>query len=114
MEIKANFQAGQVVFLEYCDTRLYAEVIQVVIERNLCWVRPLFLIIQECESSQLSDLRSTSDILSPINWFQSALDTEVIDLYAQMLAKEAKPEFSEIAKQQLYKFIQQFWEANLH
>ncbi len=45
MEIKLNFQAGQIVFLEYGDSRLYAEVIQVVVERNLCWVRPLYYLL---------------------------------------------------------------------
>lgn len=112
METKANFQAGQIVFLEYGDSRLYAEVIQVVVERHLCWVRPLLLITQECESPQLTDLRSTSDILWSINWFQPALDTQVIALYATILAKEPRPELSKKAKQQLYQFIQQLWQAD--
>ncbi len=90
MEIKLNFQAGQIVFLEYGDSRLYAEVIQVVVERNLCWVRPLLLVIQESEARQVSDLRSTSDLLWAINLFQPALDTEVIELYTQILVKETK------------------------
>ena len=112
MEIKANFQAGQIVFLEYGDSRLYAEVIQVVVERNLCWVRPLLLVIQEWEARQVSDLRSTSDLLWAINLFQPALDTEVIELYTQILVKEPKPELFQAAKQQLHQFIQQLWQEN--
>ncbi|MGB3757867.1 MAG: hypothetical protein WBA07_16060 [Rivularia sp. (in: cyanobacteria)] len=112
MEIKANFQTGQIVFLEYGDSRLYAEVIQVVVERNLCWVRPLLLVIQECEARQVSDLRSTSDLLWAINLFQPALDTEVIELYTQILVKEPKPELFPAAKQQLHQFIQQLWQEN--
>lgn len=112
MEIKLNFQAGQIVFLEYGDSRLYAEVIQVVVERNLCWVRPLLLVIQESEARQVSDLRSTSDLLWAINLFQPALDTEVIELYTQILVKEPKPELFQAAKQQLHQFIQQLWQEN--
>lgn len=112
MEIKANFQAGQIVFLEYGGSKLYAEVIQVVIERQLCWVRPLLLVTQESESSQVTDLRSTSDLLWSINLFQPALDTQVIALYSQILAKEPSPELSQKAKQQLHQFIEQLWQAN--
>lgn len=112
MESKINFQAGQIVFLEYGDSRLYAEVIQVVVERNLCWVRPLLLLNQDYEAAQVIDLRSTSDILWPINLFQPALDTEVIELYSQFLVKEPQPQLSEKAKQQVYAFIQELWQAN--
>lgn len=112
MEIKENFQAGQIVFLEYRQSRLYAEVIQVVVERNLCWVRPLLLVNQEYEAPQVTDLRSTSDLLWSKNWFQAAVDTQVIGLYSQFLSKEPKPELSQKAKQQLHQFIQQLWQAN--
>ena len=113
MEIKLNFQAGQIVFLEYTDSRLYTEVIQVVVERDLCWVRPLLLVNQQySEAPQINDLRSTSDLLWPINLFQPALDTQVIELYAQILIKEPKPELSQTAKQMLHQFIQELWQAN--
>lgn len=112
MEIKADFQAGQIVFLEYSDNRLYTEVIQVVVERNLCWVRPLLLVNQESESQQITDLRSTSDLLWSKNLFQPALDTQVIELYSQILVKEPKPELSQIAKQRLHQFIQRLWQAH--
>lgn len=112
MEIKSNFQSGQIVFLEYGDSRLYAEVIQVVAERNLCWVRPLLLVIQEYSLSKVTDLRSTSDLLWAINLFQPALDTEVIELYTQILIKEPKPELLPAAKQELHQFIQRLWQDN--
>ena len=112
MEIEANFQAGQIVFLEYDDNRLYTEVIQVVVERDLCWVRPLLLVNQESESQQITDLRSTSDLLWPKNLFQPALDTQVIELYSEVLVKEPEPELSHTAKQRLHQFIQRLWQAN--
>jgi len=95
--------------LEYGNTKLYAEVIQVVVERDLCWVRPLLLVTQECEPMQVTDLRSTSDLLWSINLFQPALDTQVIALYNQILAKEPNPQSSPQAKQQLHQFIVQLW-----
>lgn len=112
MEIEANFQAGQIVFLEYNDDRLYTEVIQVVVERDLCWVRPLLLVNQESESQQITDLRSTSDLLWSRNLFQPALDTQVIEFYSQILVKEPNPELSQTAKQKLHQFIQQLWQAH--
>lgn len=112
MEIKAKFQAGQIVFLEYGDSKLYAEVIQVVVERHLCWVRPLFLVTTECEPPQVTDLRSTNDLLWSINVFQPAIDTQVIALYSQILAKESSPELSQEANLKLYHFMQQLWQAN--
>ncbi|MDY6900966.1 MAG: hypothetical protein SWZ49_23220 [Cyanobacteriota bacterium] len=112
MEIKANFQAGQIVFLEHNYSKLYAEVIQVVVERDLCWVRPLLLVHQENESQQVTDLRSTSDLLWSTNLFQAALDTQVVELYSQILVKEPKPELSQTAKQKLHQFIQQLWQAH--
>ncbi len=112
MEIKAKFEAGQIVFLEYGDRKLYAEVIQVVVERDLCWVRPLFLVTTECESPQVTDLRSTNDLLWSINVFQLAMDTEVIALYSQILVKESSPELSQEVNLQLYQFMQQLWQAN--
>lgn len=112
MPIEADFQAGQIVFLEYSDSRLYTEVIQIVVERNLCWARPLLLVTQECEPPKVTDLRSTNDILWSINLFQPALDSEVISLYTQILAKEPKPELFQKAKQKLHQFIEQLWQAN--
>ncbi len=73
---------------------------------------PLLLVIQESEAQQVSDLRSTSDLLWAINLFQPALDTEVIELYTQILVKEPKPELFQAAKQQLHQFIQQLWQEN--
>ena len=112
MEIKANFAAGQIVFLEHGSSKLYAEVIQVVVERNLCWVRPLLLLTHECEKSQITDLRSTNDILWSIQAFQAALDTEVVELYSQILLKEVEPELSQLAKNKLHHFIEQLWQAS--
>ncbi|WP_315791608.1 hypothetical protein [Fischerella sp. JS2] len=111
MEITPNFQPGQIVSLEHDDSKLYVEVIQVVISRQLCWVRPLLLLVKSSEPPIINDLREASDLLWPINLFRPALDTEVIDLLSQVLAKEPKPELDSPAKQLLHQFIHKVWQA---
>lgn len=110
MDISLNFQPGQIVSLEHGDRNLYAEVIQVVISRQLCWVRPLLLVKDRQELPIITDLRDGSDLLWPINLFRPALDTEVITLLSQVLVKEPKTEPDLAAKQQLHQFIQQLWQ----
>lgn len=112
MEITSDFQSGQIVSLEHDDRRLYAEVIQIVVSRQLCWVRPLLLVANTCEPLLVTDLRDGSDLLWPVNLFRPALDTEVITLLSQVLAKEPKFEPDSTAKQQLNQFIYQFWQAH--
>ncbi|MBD2345039.1 hypothetical protein [Anabaena subtropica] len=110
MDISLNFQPGQIVSLEHGDRNLYAEVIQVVISRQLCWVRPLLLVTYSQELPIITDLRDGSDLLWPINLFRPALDIEVITLLSQVLVKEPKTEPDLAAKQQLHQFIQQLWQ----
>ncbi|MBE9056464.1 hypothetical protein [Sphaerospermopsis sp. LEGE 08334] len=111
MDISFNFQPGQIVSLDYGNRNLYAEVIQVVTERNLCWVRPLLLANFTHELPLITDLRDASDLLWPVNLFRTALDTEVISLLSQLLPKEPKADTDTVAQQQLNQFIHQLWQA---
>ncbi len=112
MDISLDFlQPGQIVSLEHGDRNLYAEVIQFVVSRQLCWVRPLLMVTFIQESPLITDLRDASDLLWPANLFRPALDTEVISLLSQVLAKEPKSEPDSAAKQQLNHFIHQLWQA---
>lgn len=100
-------------FLEHDDIRLYAEVIQIVVSRHLCWVRPLLLVVNKSDEPPLiTDLRDGSDLLWPVDLFRPALDTEVITLLSQLLAKEPKSSPDSTAKQQLNQFIYQIWQAH--
>jgi hypothetical protein len=105
------FHPGQILFLECDNYRLYTELIQVVDERQLCWVRPLFLVNFQQEQPGVTDLRDGSDLLWSVNLFHRALDTDVITFLSQILAKEAKPELEPTAKQQLNLFIQMLWRS---
>ncbi|BDI16610.1 hypothetical protein ANSO36C_24120 [Nostoc cf. commune SO-36] len=112
MDISLDFlQPGQIVSLEHGDKNLYAEVIEFVVSRQLCWVRPLLMVTFIQESPLITDLRDASDLLWPANLFRPALDTEVITFLSQVLAKEPKTEPDSAAKQQLNQFIHQLWQA---
>lgn len=107
----AQFKPHQIVCLEHNHTYLYGEVIQVISARQLCWVRPLFMTIQEADSSEVSafkriDLRYTSDLLWPARLFRPALDTEVLPLIAPF--EESLTEDQQ-AKEHLHVFIRQVW-----
>ncbi len=110
MDDNLNFQSGQILFLECDRTRLYAELIQVVVSRQLCWVRPLLLVNFTEEIPSVNDLRDANDILWSINSFHPALDTDAIEFLSQVMVKEAKPELEVVAKQQLNQFIQKLWQ----
>ena len=40
-----NFKSGQIVCLESDSSYLYGEVIQVIVQRQICWVRPITIAI---------------------------------------------------------------------
>ncbi|CEJ42981.1 hypothetical protein [Umezakia ovalisporum] len=106
-----DFQPGQIVSLDHSDTNLFAEVIQLVVSRQLCWVRPLLLVSFTPEAPLVTDIRDASDLLWPVNLFRPALDTEVITLLSEILAKERKTEPDSAAKLQFHQFINQTWQA---
>jgi hypothetical protein len=98
-----DFQPGQILQLEHKRTRLYAETIQIVPQRQLCWARPLALLIlakggnwqldpQQVEHGDLAlyDLRQGADLLLPLSLFQTALDTDVIPVLAWLNTPKAQ------------------------
>ena len=114
-DFSPNFQSRQTVYLEHGDTRLYAEVIQVVEVRQRCWVRPLLLVVvpddnQLFEALAIVDLRASADLLWPSTLFRPALDTEVIAFLP--FTSEPKVDRDPTAQQQLSQFIYQVWQAH--
>jgi len=118
----SEFQPSQIVCLEHEDTRLYAEVIQVVTSRQMCWVRPLMLVvlpdsngllpIAASEHLALYDLRLGADLLWPANLFRHAIDTEVINLMVDLDNLEDAPSENHLeAHQQLSCFMRRVWLA---
>lgn len=87
-----SFQPSQIVCLEHGSTRLYAEVVQVAEPRQVCWVRPLALVLGDPAIAvdvplELYDLRQGSDLLLPIALFKVAIDTEVLPVLAHLYAE---------------------------
>ncbi|TVQ58299.1 MAG: hypothetical protein EA366_06930 [Spirulina sp. DLM2.Bin59] len=78
----STLQAHQIVCLADPQARLYAEVIQVMPQRQTCWVRPTLLVVAD----QVYNLDHCPDIIWPIAGFRPALDTEVIPLLGNTAA----------------------------
>lgn len=111
-----NFQPCQIVCLEDDVNCLYAEVVQTVVQRQICWVRPLVLTIKPLSDGQAEimpphgyDLRNGADLLLPLVLFRAAFDSEVIPLltYLYGLSSEAGADNVDPAGHQYLKqFIQ--------
>ncbi|MBW4472020.1 MAG: hypothetical protein KME45_16670 [Stenomitos rutilans HA7619-LM2] len=129
-EANPRLQPCQIVCLEHDTSYLYAEVIQVIESRQLCWARPLVLIQQPSDASAYSpvacnsplqeqpgfyDLRQDSDLLLPLTLFRAALDTEVFSWMTSLYAADhdAAPNNSpDRGHQPFRQFIQQVWQAH--
>lgn len=120
----AEFQPHQIVCLTHKDKALYAEVIQFVAKRGLCWVRPLALLqVQRPDAiatpSTIYDLRQGADLLCPHSLFRVALDTEVIPILTELNTLKNQSadsgatasENSPSACYSLQNFIRQVWQA---
>lgn len=111
------FQAYEIVCLELESTRLYGEVIQVILPRQSCWVRPLMMA--ECPdpdwtTPDLYDLRQGADLVLPWQWFRPALDTEVIPLLIQLETLAEYPSTPSETdpsedRRRLNRFVHQLW-----
>lgn len=115
MDFTSNFLPRQIVYLEAQHQRLYAEVIQVVESRQMCWVRPLFLVtsdnVRTDDNSVVTDLRSEADLLWSTTLFRPALDTEVMPLLVHQAA-EPCIDRNPIITKQLHQFIRQVWQTH--
>lgn len=130
---------SQILYLDHSTSRLYAEAIQVVEQRCLCWARPTLLIQglpasssslelrlgrQERQaaiaaaaanptSSPLSlyDLEDCPDLIWPLALFEIACDVDFFALLVQL-----KINSNEIARRegssQLSIFIRSFWHTH--
>jgi hypothetical protein len=117
----SHFLPSQIVCLEHEATRMYAEVVQIVETRHLCWARPLALVVgsdleshPQIDSKNLYDLRQGADLLLPTILFRQALDTEVIPLLSQLygLEEEAKGHEAIAARQSLHQLIRQICQTH--
>jgi hypothetical protein len=121
----SEFQDGQIIYLQHGAMRLYAETIQLIKSRQLCWARPLALMqlpnnldIDLYKPLILHDLRQGSDLLLPISLFHIALDVDAIPVIAQLNAPkddlpiEPLTDNRQIALRLLQNFVHQVWQAH--
>ncbi len=122
---------SQILYLEHGPSRLYAEAIQIVSERRLCWSRPVLLIkglpedvptekrqdaiahtVQQPDQSQLAlyDLEGCPDLIWPIDPFQLAYDLDFFSLIVQL--KMTPNGTTQRSSRQLSEFIRSFWETH--
>ena len=122
-DLVSDFKEQQIVCLEHESTYLYGEVIQVIHQRKLCWVRPLILAIAASNTNYSSgfsdleeffDVRDTSDLLWPIDLFRPALDTEIIPFLSNLESAILDNDSDNHRKnsQKLHWFIKKVWQAN--
>jgi hypothetical protein len=119
MGLQCDFQPLQIVCLDHQHTCLYAEVIQVVESRQVCWVRPILLVEfpqgDRASAEPLSyDLRPTVDLLWSCALFRPALDTEILPFLTHLFAEPVQHEPNSLARAQLNQFIEQLWQAQKH
>ncbi|MEL6350980.1 MAG: hypothetical protein AAFR58_04380 [Cyanobacteria bacterium J06627_28] len=119
---------SQILYLEHDDARLYADAIQVISTRQLCWVRPTLLIQGLPESDQtlrqavisnaaqcpeqsgltLYDLEGSPDLIWPLTPFEIAYDIDFFSLLVQLKISSNSAALP-AGKQQLHQFTHSFW-----
>jgi hypothetical protein len=124
MENCSPLRPSEFACLEYQDTLLYTEIIQVIEKRHRYWARPVLLCekLNPADSSMESlptvyDVRFCSDLLWPRSLFRSVLDTELIPLLSCLDAELEAPFISTKilssrlteARQKLQQFTQRLW-----
>ncbi len=129
---------SQILYLEHGASRLYAEAIQIIENRHLCWARPTLLIqgLPEAISAEFSthsdarqaaittavatpehthlnlyDLEGGPDLIWPLELFQIAFDVDFFSLLVQLKINPNKTSQQHSGKQ-LNEFIHSFWHTN--
>lgn len=112
-----SLKHNQIVCLEHQESCLYGEVIQLIPERQLCWFRPICIVISDrsdeyLPKSKLIDLQLGADLIWPIAFFRPVLDTEVISFWGKLndVSNLVMPKKS--SRQHLNYFVKLFWRDN--
>ncbi|NET52264.1 MAG: hypothetical protein F6K09_27295 [Merismopedia sp. SIO2A8] len=123
-----GLQASQIVYLEHDDHRLYVELIQIIQERQMGWLRPLCFRIpisqtvldinhlnqtaySDGRSYILYDMRQSADLLWSLSDCRTALDTDVIPLLSHLGPERTSLSDQGAARQILNQFIKKMWDG---
>jgi hypothetical protein len=104
------FCPNQIICIDLDDLRLFAEVIQMIPDRDRLWARPLALAEQEnYDLRLLYDLREAPQLILPPALFREAVDTEVMPLMTELFQLEAlakpEPNTEVLGRQALQAFV---------
>jgi hypothetical protein len=117
-----QFAPNQIVCIEASGNLLFGEMVQYIVQRQHCWVRPLVLAMPIAGTSarietigdaawEWHDLREGSDLLLPQQLFREALDFEVLPLMSLLYQAEDKIQTNNdtaaLARQKLNAFVRQ-------
>jgi hypothetical protein len=121
---------SQVLYLEHGSSRLYAEAIQIVDTRQLCWARPTLLIqglpkgpslrqdriaaaatAPERSELHLYDVEDGPDLIWPLDLFHIACD---IDFFSLLVQLKMNPDDIDRHRgnKHLNDFIRSFWHTH--
>ncbi|MBF2077582.1 MAG: hypothetical protein IGR76_03460 [Synechococcales cyanobacterium T60_A2020_003] len=119
----SSLKPSHIACLEDETAQLYAEVIQVITDRQCCWARPIALVqslssepfslpghqadLGGIEAVRIHDLREGADLLLPLSLFRVALDTEVIPLLMRLEVPKAEIGSDRKVHQLLQAFVHQ-------
>lgn len=99
-------QTYQIVFIRHDQQCLYGELIQTVIDRATCWVRPIALCIESPKTASMSvlDVRNGPDIICPSHLPQPVLDEDWLSLLEKLGGLKEVCDFS-CSNTQLKQFL---------
>ena len=127
----SQWKESSILCLEDKQTHLYVELIQLLPQKTLAWLRPFAIQFDAGNVSEeilgygdrhpelnavIFDLRNTADLIWPIHLFRPGLDTEVINIIAALPSlpdtQDIQPKENTIRRRVLTQFLQRIWEAN--
>ena len=102
-----DFKPYQIVCLEFSATCLYGEVIQIIEQRQTCWVRPMLIAH---EGNIFQDFKSSPDVILPTCLFRPCFDNEILPLLSQ-ISDSNTPQNDQSSSFDLNLFIHKIWLA---
>jgi hypothetical protein len=105
------FSTNQIICLDFQNSSLYCEVIDLAQSQNLGWLRPVILVDSSDDKDQLTrqgevyDLRYSSDLLWNVEKFRHVFDTEYIEFISQLEEYDWTEDKAFFARQKLREFL---------
>ncbi|MBF2035938.1 MAG: hypothetical protein IGR92_10780 [Leptolyngbyaceae cyanobacterium T60_A2020_046] len=81
-----DLSTHQIIFIENRREHLYGELIQVIEDRGMSWIRPLALVqhTQDNLEPTVLDLRDGPDVICPTPLLRAALDTQWLPIWVAL------------------------------